>query len=93
MERALRTLTIATVAIWSVYLLYIVTVVVRLSEWMSPSEVIPTILLPAAMLVASAWVGFWSAPRLPVRAALLGQLLVMALGCIFLISVFTARAA
>jgi hypothetical protein len=92
MERALRTLTMATVAIWSVYLLYIVTVATRLSEWLSPPEVIPTILLAVAVLAASAWVGFWSASRLPARTALLGQMLVMALGCLFLGSVLIGRA-
>jgi hypothetical protein len=93
MEHALWNMAIATIGIWSAYLLFIVTVATRLSEWLSPPEVITTILLPVAMLVASAWIGFWSAPRLSPRAAFLGQLLFMALGCLFLISLFTARAA
>jgi hypothetical protein len=93
MERTLRSLTAASVVTWSLYLLYIVAVIAGLSEWLSPSEVFPTVGVPVAMLAISLWVGIWSRSRLPARVALLGQLIVLALGCLFIASAFIARAA
>jgi hypothetical protein len=52
MGRSLRALTVAALASWSVYLLYVSVVLLRLAEWFSPSEVVPTLLVPIAMLAA-----------------------------------------
>ena len=88
----MRTLTIASVVTWSLYLLYVVAVIAGLSKWLSPSEVIAALVVPVAMLAISLWAGIWSRSRLPARVALLGQLIVLALGCWFIALALIARA-
>ena len=92
MEQTLRTLTVATVVTWLVYLLWVSLAVVRLSEWMSASDVVPFFFIPAIMIAASLWVGVCSVSRLPVRAAIVCQAVAFSLACLFLASLLIPRA-
>ena len=93
MERTLRALTVAAIATWLAYLVWVSFGVARFEEWTSASEVVPGLFLPMAMLAASIWLGFWSASGLPVRAAVVCQAVVLSLGCLFLASLLLGRSA
>lgn len=93
MSRALNGLTIAAVAAWSVYFLYVLVVALRLAKWLPASSVVPALAIPIAMIAAALWVRFWLASRLKGRRlVLVGQLLVFAAACLFIVSVVTPRA-
>ena len=93
MERTLRTLAVAAILTWLAYLLWVWLAVANLAKWMSASEIVPGLVIPIVMVAASTWLGFWSASRLPVRAAAVCQAVVLSLGCLFLASLLIGRSA
>jgi len=92
MDRTLTTLAVVTLGTWTAFLLYVAAAVVNLTRLDAPTgEVAPALLWPLAILPTSYWVGFRSSHRLSSRTAAIIQLMLLAVGAVFLISVVTPR--
>ncbi|WP_211325877.1 hypothetical protein [Hephaestia caeni] len=91
MVKTLNGLTIAAIAAWSAYLLWLLAMVLRLSAWLSTSETIAGLAIPIAMIAAVLWIRFSLAARLPGRVIALFQLFILAVACLFLVSVLTPK--
>jgi hypothetical protein len=74
-----------TVGTWALLLLH------NLGAVSSPAH-IASFLVPLAGLLASAWVGFFAKARLSRRAAVIFEVLLLALGCFLIVVLMSFRA-
>lgn len=87
---ALSALTAAT---WTFLLVHSAGVLLALAQFRGWSaRDLPSILVPALGLAASVWTGFVASRRISRPAAMLIELLLLALGCFFIVVVLASRA-